>query len=47
MKKYYKTKIKNITKLKSYLKDAIKGDNKGHRRSSRSKQRDPKCNDLH
>ena len=47
MKKHYKTKPINITKLKTYLKDAIKTDNKGSRRSDRSKQRNTKCNDLH
>ena len=47
MKKHYKTKPKNITKLKSYLKDAIKTDNKGSRRGSRSKRNDIKRNDFH
>ena len=47
MKKHYKTKPKNITKLKTYLKDAIKTDNKGSRRSSRGEQRDPKHNNIH
>ena len=47
MKKHYKTKPINITKLKTYLKDAIKTDNKGNRRSDRSKQCNTKRNDLH
>ena len=47
MKKYYKTKSQNINKLKTYLQDAIKGDNKRGRGSVRSKQCDPKCNNLH
>ena len=47
MKKHYKTKPKNITKLKSYLKDAITTNNKGNRRSSNSKRNDIKHNDLH
>ena len=47
MKKYYKTKSQNINKLKTYLQDAIKGDNKRSGGSARSKQRDPKCNNLH
>ena len=47
MKKHYKTKPINITKLKTYLKDAIKTDNKGNRGSDRSKRCNTKCNDLH
>jgi hypothetical protein len=47
MKKHYKPKIKNINKLKTYLQDAIKGDNKRGRGSVRSKQCDPKRNNLH
>ena len=47
MKKYYKTKTKNITKLKTYLKDAIQTDNKGGRRSVGSKHSDTKHNNLH
>ena len=47
MKKYYKPKIKNINKLKTYLKDAIEADNKRSRRSVRSKQRDTKRNDIY
>ena len=37
MKKHYKPKKLNITKLKSYLKDATKHTNKGSRRGNRSK----------
>jgi len=47
MKKYYKTKSKNINKLKTYLQDAIKADNKRGRGSARSKQCDPKRNNIH
>ena len=47
MKKHYKTKPKNITKLKSYLKDANTTNNKGSSRSSRIQQRNSKHNDLH
>ena len=47
MKKNYKPKTKNINKLKTYLKDGIKADNKGGGRGTRGEQRDPKCNDLH
>ena len=47
MKKHYKTKSINITKLKTYLKDAIKTDNKGNRGSDRIQQPNPKYNDLH
>ena len=47
MKKHYKPKIKNINKLKTYLQDAIKGDNKRGRGSVRGKQCDLKCNNLH
>ena len=47
MKKYYKPKIKNINKLKTYLKDATEADNKRSRGSVRSKQRDIKRNNLH
>lgn len=47
MKKHYKTKPINITKLKTYLKDAIKTDNKGNRGSDRSKWSNTKRNDLH
>jgi hypothetical protein len=47
MKKHYKVKEENKTKLKSYLKDATKTDNKGGGRSARSKHSNPKHNDLH
>ncbi len=46
MKKHYKTKPKNITKLKTYI-NATQTDNKGSRGSARSKQRNPKHNNLH
>ena len=47
MKKNYKVKEVNKTKLKSYLKDANKTDNKGNRGSTRSKRNDIKHNDIH
>ena len=47
MKKHYKTKKVNITKLKSYLKDADTTNNKGSRRSSSNKRNDIKRNDFH
>lgn len=47
MKKYYKTKPKNITKLKTYLKDAIKTNNKGCGGSAGSKHSNPKHNNVH
>ena len=47
MKKHYKVKAKNKTKLKIYLKDAIKTDNERDWRSDRSKQHNPKCHNLH
>ena len=47
MKKNYKTKPINITKLKTYLKDANKTDSKRSGRSSRSEQRNIKRNDIH
>ena len=47
MKKHYKTKPINITKLKTYLKDAIKTDSKGNNRSSGSERNNSKRNDLH
>ena len=47
MKKNYKTKPINITKLKTYLKDANKTDSKGNNRSSGSKCNNTKRNDLH
>ncbi len=47
MKKYYKPKIKNINKLKTYLKDATEADNKRSRRGDRCKQRNTKRNNIH
>ncbi len=47
MKKYYKTKPKNINKLKTYLQDAIQTDNKGRRRSAGSKHSATKHNNVH
>ena len=47
MKKHYKTKPINITKLKTYLKDANKTDSKRSRGSSGSEQRNSKRNNLH
>ena len=47
MKKHYKTKPINITKLKTYLKDANKTDSKRSRRSSGSERNNTKRNDLH
>jgi hypothetical protein len=47
MKKHYKVKKVNITKLKTYLKDATKTDNKGSRGSDRVQQHNIKHNNLH
>lgn len=47
MKKNYKTKPINITKLKTYLKDANKTDSKGNNRSSGSERNNTKRNDIH
>ena len=47
MKKHYKPKTINITKLKSYLKNATTTTNKGSRRSDRSQCNDPKYNNLY
>jgi hypothetical protein len=47
MKKHYKTKPINITKLKTYLKDANKTDSKRSRGGNRSEQRNTKRNNLH
>jgi hypothetical protein len=47
MKKHYKIKKVNITKLKTYLKDANKTDNKGNRRGDRIQHGNTKHNDLH
>lgn len=46
MKKHYKTKPKNITKLKTYI-NAITTNNKGNRTGARDKRSNPKHNDLH
>jgi len=47
MKKHYKTKKVNITKLKSYLKDADTTNNKGSSKCSRIKRNNSKHNNLH
>ena len=47
MKKNYKVKEVNKTKLKSYLKDANTTDNKRSRTGSRNKCSNTKHNDLH
>jgi hypothetical protein len=47
MKKYYKTKPINITKLKSYLQDADKKNNSRNIRSSSPKHNGIKRNDVH
>ena len=47
MKKHYKPKQINITKLKTYLKDANKTDSKRSGRSSGGKCNDTKRNNLH
>ena len=47
MKKYYKVKDKNKTKLKSYLKDANTTNNKRNCKCSRCKCNNTKHNDLH
>ena len=47
MKKHYKTKPINITKLKTYLKDANKTDSKRSRGSGRSECNNTKRNDIH
>ena len=47
MKKYYKVKEKNKTKLKSYLKDGTKTTSKGSRGRTNSKHDNTKCSDLH
>ena len=46
MKKHYKTKPINITKLKSYLQDADKKNNTGSVRSSNSERNGSKRNNL-
>jgi hypothetical protein len=47
MKKHYKVKETNKLKLKSYLKDATKTDNKRSGRSARRKHGNTKHNDLY
>ena len=47
MKKHYKTKPINITKLKTYLKDANKTDSKRRRGSSGGECNNTKRNNLH
>ena len=47
MKKHYKPKKLNITKLKSYLKDANTTTDKGSSKCSRVKRNNTKHNDLH
>ena len=46
MKKTYKVKEKNKTKLKSYLKDGIKRISKGSRAGDSNKHNSPKCSDI-
>ena len=46
MKKYYKVKEKNKTKLKEYLKDGIKTTSKGGRRCTDTKHNHSKCSNL-
>ena len=46
MKKHYKVKEKNITKLKSYLKDGNKTTSKGGGRCTDIKHDNPKCSDI-
>ena len=46
MKKHYKVKEKNITKLKSYLKDGTKTISKGSRRCIDTKHDSLKCSNL-
>ena len=47
MKKNYKVKEKNKTKLKSYLKDGTKTTSKGSRGRTNSKHDNTKCSNLH
>ena len=47
MKKYYKIKKVNITKLKTYLKDADTTNNKGGGKCSSSKRNNSQHNNLH
>ena len=46
MKKHYKTKPKNITKLKTYI-NAITTNNKGNRTGARDKRSNTKHNDIY
>ena len=46
MKKTYKVKEKNKTKLKAYLKDGTKTTSKGGRRCSDIKHNNPKRSDF-
>ena len=46
MKKYYKVKEKNKTKLKTYLKDGNKTTSKGGRRCPDNKHNSTKCSDI-
>ena len=46
MKKTYKVKEKNITKLKSYLKDGVKTTSKGSRRCTDIKHNNIKRSDI-
>ena len=47
MKKHYKIKEVNKTKLKSYLKDATTTNNKRSSECSRVQHSNPKHNNLH
>ena len=47
MKKNYKVKEVNKTKLKSYLKDGTKTTSKGSGRCSDNKLNSPKRSDIH
>ena len=46
MKKTYKVKEKNKTKLKEYLKDGTKTTSKGSRRCTDIKHNNPKRSDI-
>ena len=46
MKKNYKVKEKNLTKLKSYLKNGIEPLNKRSRATNTHKHNNPKCSDI-
>ena len=47
MKKRYKVKEVNKTKLKSYLKNADTKNNTGQSRGGCNKRNSPKCNNIH